>query len=168
MTDITVPVPNDRTAEFYQFFGLWLGGSLQLPDQGPADPSGALKTSLLQGSTPKAAAMVPWGITERDHADALQLWKKYSPRARAMFSLLIDNRGKMFTGDQIAEAVNIPNGAHGVAGVLAWPGRYGMAIGRGLPTEWRENPETLELAYSIPTERAELFKVAREQVERTR
>ena len=33
MTDITVPVPDDRTAEFYQFFGLWLAGSLSLHAQ---------------------------------------------------------------------------------------------------------------------------------------
>ena len=83
-----------------------------------------------------------------------------------MFSLLIDNPGEEYTGAQIAEACDIPNGAHGVAGVLAWPGRHGAAIGRGLPTEWREDPETFEGYYWIPTDRAEVFKAAREKAER--
>ena len=83
-----------------------------------------------------------------------------------MFSLLIDNPEKEFTGEQIAEECGIPNGAHGVAGVLAWPGRHGAAIGRGLPTEWREDPETLESFYSMPAMRAKMFKAARETVER--
>lgn len=162
MTDITVPVPDERTAEFYQFFGLWLAGSLSLPVSSSGVPGILVDTSEASGS-PKPAT--PWGDTPQDHADAETLWKKYSPRARAMFSLLIDNPDKEFSGDQIADAVNIPNGAHGVAGVLAWPGRHGIAIGRRLPTVWREDPETLDSFYKMPATRAELFKAAREKVE---
>ncbi len=81
-----------------------------------------------------------------------------------MFSLLIDHPDREYTGDQIAEC-GIPNGAHGVAGVLAWPGRHGSAIGRGLPSEWREDPVEVVGYYWIPADRAEVFKAARERAE---
>ena len=84
-----------------------------------------------------------------------------------MFSLLMDHAEDEFTGTQIAQEVNIPNGAHGVAGVLAWPGRFGAAIGRGLPSEWREDPETWESYYWMPAKRAEMFRAVREKVEGT-
>lgn len=160
MADLTVPVPDDRTAEFYQFFGLWLSGALSLS----GSPAGTPQAS---GGAPvaRAGALKPWGDTPEDHADAETLWRKYSPNARAMFSLLIDNGGKEFTGDEIAEACNIPHGAHGVAGVLAWPGRHGVKIGRRLPTEWREDPNTFEGIYHVPADRAEMFKAARAKVE---
>lgn len=161
MPDITVPVPGDRTAEFYQFFGLWLGGTLSLPVGSLGSPTEAADTSVA------AQAAKPWGDDQQDYADAEALWARYSPNARAMFGLLIDNPGKEFSGDEIAEACSIPNGAHGVAGVLAWPGRHGLKIGRGLPSEWREDPATLQGLYWVPEERAELFKAAREKVEGT-
>lgn len=158
MTEITVPVPAERIPEFYQFFGLWLAGSLSLPGSGP----------VAAGTPPEASGFPPvkeWDNTDSDLEDAVLLWDKFSTNARAMFSLLIDNAGKKFTGEQIAEAANIPNGAHGVAGVLAWPGRHGYAIGRGLPSSWREDPETLESFYWMSEERASLFRAAREKVE---
>ena len=158
MADLTVPVPADRIPEFYQFFGLWLAGSLSLPAGNPT----SLTASPEAPSTPRVKE---WSDTDSDLEDAVLLWDKFSANARAMFSLLIDNPGKKFTGEQIAEATNIPNGAHGVAGVLAWPGRHGYAIGRGLPSSWREDPETLESFYWMSQERASLFKAAREKVE---
>lgn len=162
MADITVPVPDERTAEFYQFFGLWLAGALSLPggiSRGSEDRREPADTSRTE------AKLEPWGDTQQDLEDAVTLWRKYSKNARAMFSLLIDNPDKEFTGAQIAEAVNIPNGPHGVAGVLAWPGRHGVDVGRKLPTEWREDPNTLQSYYWMPAQRAELFKAARAKVE---
>lgn len=160
MTDITVPVPDDRTAEFYQFFGLWLAGSLSLP----GSPAGAMETPGKASETaqPKHIA---WGTTAQDHADAVKLWKKYSPRARAVFSLLMDNPGKEFTGGQIAKEANIPNGSHGVAGVLAHPGRHGIKMGRGLPSHWRDDVDANASYYWMDDERADLFKAARAEVE---
>lgn len=158
MTDLTVPVPAERIPEFYQFFGLWLAGSLSLP----AGPPDGFRVSAEASGAP---AVKEWSDTDSDLEDAVLLWGKFSANARAMFSLLIDNPGKKFTGEQIAEATNIPNGAHGVAGVLAWPGRHGYAIGRGLPSSWREDPETLESFYWMSQERASLFGAAREKVE---
>ncbi len=82
-----------------------------------------------------------------------------------MFALLMDNPDQEYTGDQIAQAVNIPNGARGVAGVLAWPGRYAAAIGREPPASWREDQETLEGRYYMPFKRTRVFKTARARVE---
>lgn len=161
MADITVPVPDERIAEFYQFFGLWLAGSLSLnptPSEGTEAPTSSFET-------PAPAKVTPWGDADSDFTDAVTLWQKYSPRARAMFSLLIDNPAKEFTGANIAETCNIPNGAHGVAGVLAWPGRHGAKINRGLPSSWREDPETLESYYWMPKKRAAFFKSVRESAE---
>lgn len=161
MADITVPVPDERTAEFYQFFGLWLAGSLSLNQAS----SEAAEGSVALPETSEPVKLTPWGDDDSDFADAVALWHKYSPRARAMFSLLIDNPGKEYTGADIAEACNIPNGAHGVAGVLAWPGRHGAKLKRGLPSAWREDPETLESYYWMSEKRAAFFKSVRESAE---
>lgn len=159
MPDITVPVPEERTAEFYQFFGLWLAGSLNV--------SHSLGRAPAEASEPPATPqkVTSWGTTEQDYADAEALWKKYSANARKMFSLMIDDPDTKYTGEEIAEACGIPNGAHGVAGVLAWPGRHGAAIGRGLPTEWAEDEDAGTSYYWIPEERAAMFWTVREKVE---
>jgi hypothetical protein len=158
MADLTVPVPDERIPEFYTFFGLWLSNTLSLPAATSAGSAGALESS-------PPAEYREWGDTNEDLADAVALWRKFSLNARKMFGLLIDNPGRKYTGGQIADECGIPNGAHGVAGVLAWPGRHGAAIGRGLPSHWREDPETFESFYWMSDERAALFAAAREQVE---
>ena len=53
MADITVPIPDERVAEFYQFFGLWLAKSLSLSASLPAGISGAADPS-------KPLAVVAW------------------------------------------------------------------------------------------------------------
>ncbi len=158
MADITVPVPDERTAEFYEFFGVWLGGKLS-PGQGSTG------TYQIPPQTLASVKASQWGDGEQDFLDAEALWRKYSPRARKMFGLLIDNPDREYTGEQIAEACDIPNGAHGVAGVLAWPGRHGALIGRELPSSWRADLDTLQSFYSMPAKRAEMFKAVRGKVE---
>lgn len=160
MADITVPVPSDRVAEFYQFFGLWLAGSLDLL----ASRSSSFVTP---SDLPQKDLVKPWGGDPHSELDdAAFLWAKFSTRARALFGLLMDNPGKKFTGEEIADTLGIPNGAHGVAGVFAWPGRHGLAIGRSLPSSWhQDDPETNETSYSMSAERASLFRDARERVE---
>jgi hypothetical protein len=156
MPDLTVPVPDDRTAEFYQFFGLWLAGAL------------SLTPSLPKGSKSPAAPvqpLAPWTGAPEDAADAEALWAKFSPNARGFFGLLIDNPGKKFTGDEAAQQVGIPNGAHGVAGVLAWPGRHCAPMGRMLPSSWEEDEQAGESYYFMTPAVAALFAAAREKVE---
>src|SRR5699024_11882177 len=82
---------------------MWLAGSL---DTSSASAS-AVKTSsgAIGDDSP---TLLPWGSGERDYADAEKLWRKYSTPARAMFSLMIDHPDQHFTGDQIAEAIEIP------------------------------------------------------------
>jgi hypothetical protein len=158
MVDITVPVPDERIPEFYTFFGLWLREGLSLPaEPSEASPSG----SQASEATPTNRE---WGASDDDLADAVWLWSKCSAPARRFFSLLIDNPGTKFTGGQIAEACSISNGAHGVAGVLAHPARFGRQIGRSLPSHWRPDPETFDSYYWMTDERAALFAAAREQV----
>lgn len=157
MTDITVPVPEERTAEFYQFFGHWLAGSLSLP----GTPSRATEGSQ---ETPK----LPWSGTDQDSDDAETLWRRYSATARALFSLLMDSPGTAYTGEQIAQKLNITHGSRGVAGVLAWPGRYAVELGREQPWYWRWDQATQESFYWIPAELAELFTTVRSRVEGSR
>jgi len=47
---------------------------------------------------------------------------------------------KKFSGEDLAEALDIPNGKYGTAGVLAWPGRYSFAVGRILPCNYEDGP----------------------------
>lgn len=158
MSQITVPVPDDRISEFYLFFSRWLEGAVQVTEQ-------AESTTSDPASSKPAPAHIPWGDSEQDLADAAALWAKYSPAARSMFNLLIDNPGKKYTGWEIAGHIGVAHGARGVAGVLAWPGRHGIAIGRGLPSEWQQDGDRDGGSYWIPAGRAQLFKIAREQVE---
>lgn len=158
MVQITVPVPDDRLGEFYLFFSKWLEGAVQL-----AEEAGSMTTD--EATSAPAPPHVPWGDTEQDIADAAALWAKYSSSARSMFNLLMDNPGKKFTGGEIADHLGVAHGARGVAGVLAWPGRHGIAIGRGLPSEWQQDADRNGVSYWIPAERAQLFKIARDRVE---
>lgn len=158
MTDITVPVPDDRTAEFYQFFGLWLAGSLNPSEvsQGHLEPLSAAAESV---------DIKPWTGSEDDLEDAEWLWEKFSRQARGMFSLLADDPGAEYPADQIAETVGIRYGRRGVAGTLAWPGRYGLEVGRGVPVKWREDVDAGKAYYWMTPEVASTFRAARERAE---
>jgi hypothetical protein len=161
MSEITVPVPVERIAEFYQFFGLWLAGSLKLPSEG-GNFAQQSDSELLQGGGDKRK---PWTGSDDEFEDAVYLWGKYNKRARAMFSLLMESPGKRYTGNQIAEAAEIPSGANGVAGVLAWPARFGMERQRFIPSNWKDGENGSESVYWMEPEIADLFKKARAKVE---
>ncbi len=159
--NITVPVPDERIAEFYQFFGLWLAGALSLTEtqQSPAE------TSATDAPPAEPQKRKAWTGSDEDLEDAIHLWGKFSKHARAFFGLLINNPGTHYTGHQAAEAVGIPNGAHGVAGVLAWPGRHAWAIQRYLPSRWKDDEDAGASYYWMTPELAKVFKAAREKVE---
>lgn len=70
------------------------------------------------------ASPVDWGTADSDFESAREVWRKFSPRAQAVFSLLIDNAGLAVTGEDIASKLDIPNGKRGVAGIVAWPARH--------------------------------------------
>lgn len=128
-------------AEFYSMYGQWLAvepGSAGLED---------------------AADQAAWARSDEDLAAAV--WGKLSDRAKQLFSTLIDNPGRKFSGDELAEMLAIPNGKHGVAGVLAWPGRHSVKAGRRLPWSWEYPEEYGPAVYWFEPEIAELFGAAR-------
>jgi Family of unknown function (DUF6416) len=124
--EITVQVPKDRVGDFYRWFGSWLDGVEQ---HEPGDQS--------QGYN-KANGMAPWDPS-KDWELAVELWGKLSANARRMLSYLIDHPTRRIDGDELAEALEIPHGKYGIAGVLAWPGRYCIAMGRNLPINWDDD-----------------------------
>ena len=65
----------------------------------------------------------------------------------------------------MARQLALDKGSHGVAGILAWPGRYSRHLGRVLPiaTEGRADGGT---DYYMDPEIAELFRAARDRPRR--
>jgi hypothetical protein len=135
MQEIKVLVPEDRVPDFYKWFGAWLDGSEQ---------QGTISTADIEKSH--------WANPE-DRELAAELWAKLSENAQALFGYLMDRPGEAFTGDDLAAALAIPNGRYGVAGVLAWPGRYCLAMRRHLPSQWSEDKGT----YWMEPDVAEMF-----------
>jgi hypothetical protein len=147
MIDITVPVPEDRVPEFYQMYGAWLNGQAQV-----SSPSGT-------GSAHGSSGRQPW--VDADAALAAKLWDKFSDPAKAFFSKLIDEPDRRFTGEELAEMLNIPNGHSGVAGVLAWPGKYCKKENRELLWKWAYPVEGEPVVYWIEPDVAALLRQAR-------
>jgi Family of unknown function (DUF6416) len=149
MVDITVPVPDSRVPEFFQMYGAWLSGQAEA-----SSPSGT-------GNADGDDGRQPW--SEADVALVAKLWEKFSDPAKAMFSKLIDEPDRRFTGEELAEMLNIPNGQSGVAGVLAWPGKYCKYEGRKRLWEWRYPADGESVVYWIAPEVAALLRQARDR-----
>jgi hypothetical protein len=100
----------------------------------------------------------PW--TAADAETARWLYSKLAPPARELLDLLLDEPSRRWSGNQLAERLGLDKGAHGVAGILAWPGRYCRKLGRPLPiaTEKRDDGGT---DYWVEPTAAELFAAAR-------
>lgn len=147
---VTVAVPAERVPEFYAWFAAFL----------VAEPGGGLpgrRGRGRHGGRPHREAE-PWSATDADQA--AWLYAKLAPPAQALFDLLIDAPGQRFAGNDIAARLRLEKGAHGVAGILAWPGRYCRKLGRAFPiaTEGREDGGT---DYFMEPEIAKLFAAAR-------
>jgi Family of unknown function (DUF6416) len=137
MLEIKIMVPATRLGDFYQWYGGWLRGDEML------------KTNLV--TNPNPIGNPPWSDTPEDLELASQLWEKMSEDAKRMIRYLIDHQSEgKIDGGPLSEALGIPNSRYGLAGVLAWPGRYCNALGRRLPTRhdddgyWME-PEVARL-----------------------
>lgn len=148
---VTVPVPEERVAEFY----LWFAGFLETrPGGSPRrDPRG-------RGGGPHARSHGAAAWSEADADQAAWLYGKLAAPARELLDLLIDAPGQRFSGNQIASRLRLEKGAHGVAGILAWPGRYCRKLGRELPisTSARDDGGT---DYHLEAQVARLFAAAR-------
>ncbi|HWC25594.1 MAG TPA: DUF6416 domain-containing protein [Solirubrobacteraceae bacterium] len=148
---ITVAVPEERVPEFYVWFASFLAS------EPGARPCGGRRGRRHGGF----GEPVPWSAADADQA--AWLYGKLAPPARALFDLLIDAPGERRAGNELAAALGLEKGAHGVAGILAWPGRYARRLGRELPlaTEGRADGGT---DYYMDPAVAELFAAARGRV----
>lgn len=165
MLEITVPVPDDRVGDFYEFFGRWVSGAIEPFRRGADSADMGRATALPEGSDTHAEQKNrAWADSDEDLDDAVRLWRKLSSNARRMFGVLVNRPGQRFTGQQIAEAAGIANGSSGVAGVLAWPGRYCAQMRRELPSQWMDATDGRESAYWMEPEAAALFSKAAEVV----
>jgi hypothetical protein len=152
MPDITVPVPEARVPEFFKWYGEWLEGSP------PAPVASKIVSGGAETSEPYDYRVRPrWADTAEDLARAQVLWSKMTAPARAIIDFLVSHPGKRFTGDEIADAADIPHGAPGVAGTLTWPSRYCAGMDRQLPSEWDE----IACKYWVEPEVASLFDKVR-------
>jgi hypothetical protein len=99
-----------------------------------------------------------WSADDADQA--AWLYRKLAPPARELLDLLLDAPGERFGGETIARRLGLEKGAHGVAGILAWPGRYSRHLNRVLPidTEGRADGGT---DYYIEPDTAAIFAAAR-------
>ena len=148
---VTVAVPAERVPEFYAWFAAFLttepGAGVRSGRRGPGR----------YGRPPRHEAE-PWSA--RDADQAAWLYGRLAPPARALFDLLIDAPGRRFTGNDIAARLRLEKGAHGVAGILAWPGRYARKLGRAFPISTDGRPDG-GTDYLMEPEIAELFAAAR-------
>lgn len=156
---VTVAVPEDRVPEFYSWFAAFLAAE---PGTPPPHPGRGRRSRHGVGRHGQPRA---WSAEDAD--PAAWLYGKLAPPARELFDLLIDAPGERYGGESIAKRLKLDKGAHGVAGILAWPGRYSRHLDRALPiaTEGRPDGGT---DYYMEPELAALFAKARTQAEAAR
>jgi hypothetical protein len=149
---VTVAVPEERVPEFYAWFASFLAAE---PGTPPPFAGGGRRGPRGHRHHNEAQA---WSAQDADQA--AWLYRKLAPQARELFNLLADTPGARFGGEDIAKRLKLEKGAHGVAGILAWPGRYSRHLDRTLPiaTEGRSDGGT---DYYMNPELAELFTAAR-------
>lgn len=140
MIEATVKVPRSKLARLYE-----LVGKLN-EEEAPQNEEGE-------------EGHVEW--TKRDSALAVEHWKKLSPPAQQMYGLLMLSPGKKFSGEEIAKKLGLQSGAFGTAGLLAWPGRYAIKVGRKLPISWEQLPNSVS-HYWMTAEVAQLFVKAKD------
>ena len=150
---VTVAVPEQRVPEFYAWFAAFLAA-----EPGTPPPFAGRGRRGPRGS--RHADVRAWSAADADQA--AWLYSKLAPPARELFDLLADRPGERFGGEDIAKHLGLEKGAHGVAGILAWPGRYCRHLGRVLPiaTDGRADGGT---DYYMEPDTAALFATARPQ-----
>jgi hypothetical protein len=155
---ITIAVPAERVPEFYVWFASFLEGA----PGGGAPWRGRPGSRSGPGGAGRHFAE-PAGWSAADAEESAWLYRKLAAPARALFDLLIDAPGEALAGNEIAARLGLEKGAHGVAGILAWPGRYSRKLGRELPiaTRGREDGGT---DYYMDPAIAEIFAAAREHL----
>jgi Family of unknown function (DUF6416) len=160
---VTVGVPEERVPEFYAWFAAFLAAA---PGAGPPTVPGG-PDAMRRGPGHRGGGPGRWGHhpeptawTEADGETARWLYGKLAPPARELLDLLLDDPARRWSGNDLAARLGLEKGAHGVAGILAWPGRYARKLGRPLPiaTDKREDGGT---DYFLEPDTAALFAAAR-------
>ena len=151
---VTVAVPEERVPEFYAWFAVFLASEPGAPTpfggRGRRGPRGPRRHHDVQAWSADDADLAAW------------LYRKLAPPARELFDVLVDSPGTRIGGEQLARQLDLDKGSHGVAGILAWPGRYSRHLNRPMPiaTEGRADGGT---DYYMDPEIAALFTAARNQ-----
>jgi hypothetical protein len=150
--EVTVAVPQERVAEFYSWFGAFLAA-----EPGTPPPLRGRGRRAPRGSWHHGEARA-WSAEDVDQA--AWLYAKLAPPARELFDLLAGAPGERFAGEDIAKRLGLEKGAHGLAGILAWPGRYCRHLGRVLPiattgradggTDYYMQPDVAKLFAAAP------------------
>jgi hypothetical protein len=161
---VTVAVPEERVPEFYAWFATFLASE---PGTGwaGAQPQGGGRGRRGPRGSRRHHDVHAWSADDADQA--AWLYRKLAPPARELFDLLAGSPGTRVGGEQLAKQLDLDKGAHGVAGILAWPGRYSRHLDRVMPiaTEGRADGGT---DYYMDPGTAELFRTARELPSRHR
>jgi hypothetical protein len=151
---VTVAVPEERVPEFYSWFAAFLAAEPGTPPHGGRGRPGP--RGLRHRGEPRA-----WSAEDADQA--AWLYRKRAPPARELFDLLANAPGERFGGERVAQRLGLEKGAHGVAGILAWPGRYSRHLDRVLPvategradggTDYYMEPDVASLFAAAPAQR---------------
>ncbi len=151
---VTVEVPEDRVPEFFLWFAAFLASP---PGSGP--PRGG-RRGRGRGHFGPYGDHDRRAWSEADFDDARWLYGRLSDPARELFELLIATPGERHSGNEVAARLGLEKGAHGLAGILAWPGRWCSKLGLEFPitTTARDDGGT---DYAMEPEIAALFVRAR-------
>jgi hypothetical protein len=149
---ITVAVPEERVPEFYAWFSAFLQAE---PGTSPTFGHMRAGRGPRRHDEPQA-----WSADDADQA--AWLYSRLAPPARELFDRLSGSPGERVGGEEIARQLGLDKGSHGVAGILAWPGRYSRRLGRPLPIATAGRPDG-GTDYFMDPEIAELFSRARTQ-----
>jgi uncharacterized protein DUF6416 len=152
MVELTFEVPDRLLGQFYTAVGFVLKRQQDLSTTAQAEPE-----------------LHDWGTAAFDDELAHRAWRRFSPRAQAVFSLLMENPGTAMQADEIAAKIGLANGRHALAGVVAWPSRQCAEFGLAAPFRFDSPDAPGETgSYWMDPETARLFIAARERSLATR
>jgi hypothetical protein len=134
---VTVPVPEERVPEFYAWFAAFLAAGPGW--EGPPRHSPGGRGRRHGGPGHHERPLGAWSASDGDRAAWLH--ERLAPGAREFFDLLATSPGRRFSGNEVAARLKLEKGAHGVAGILAWPGRYSRGLDRVLPIATEGRPD---------------------------
>ena len=104
-----------------------------------------------RGHRPTDDSLKRWD-PQADAEVAAEFWGQLSDQAKKFFSLLVEASPHPITAPELGVALKID--ARGIAGTLAWPGRFAANLGHHLPSRWIDGAP---VRYWMDESAAELF-----------